>query len=75
MTHPGFVLFDLDGTLIRPGAPVQRLHMATMAAAIADVCGVAEEFQLCAAVPILREHAEAGLWTDLLDEALDDLAA
>ncbi|WFE56827.1 hypothetical protein [Micromonospora sp. WMMD712] len=31
--------------------------------------------QLCAAVPTLREHAEAGLWTDLLDEALDDLAA
>ncbi|MFC5943965.1 HAD family hydrolase, partial [Micromonospora harpali] len=45
MTSPGFVLFDLDGTLIRPGAPVQRLHMSTMAAAIADVCGTAEEFR------------------------------
>ncbi|MFI9639028.1 hypothetical protein ACIG87_03025 [Micromonospora sp. NPDC051925] len=30
---------------------------------------------LCAAVPTLRERAEAGLWTDLLDETLDDLAA
>ncbi|WDZ83949.1 hypothetical protein [Micromonospora cathayae] len=30
---------------------------------------------LCAAVPTLRERAEAGLWTDLLDEVLDDLAA
>ncbi|MEU1888740.1 hypothetical protein ABZ491_25045 [Micromonospora rifamycinica] len=30
---------------------------------------------LCAAVPTLRERAEAGLWTDLLDELLDDLAA
>ncbi|MFC8850015.1 MULTISPECIES: HAD family hydrolase [unclassified Micromonospora] len=45
MTPPGFVLFDLDGTLIRPGAPVQRAHLSTMAAAIADVCGAAEEFR------------------------------
>ncbi|SCF46697.1 hypothetical protein GA0070216_12048 [Micromonospora matsumotoense] len=30
---------------------------------------------LCAAVPTLRERAEAGLWSDLLDELLDDLAA
>ncbi|EEP70196.1 hypothetical protein MCAG_00523 [Micromonospora sp. ATCC 39149] len=46
MTPPsGFVLFDLDGTLIRPGAPLQRVHMSTMAAAIADVCGTAEEFR------------------------------
>ncbi|SCG59220.1 HAD family hydrolase [Micromonospora halophytica] len=45
MTAPGFVLFDLDGTLIRPGARIQRRHMSAMAAAIADVCGTAEEFR------------------------------
>ncbi|MBO4159255.1 hypothetical protein [Micromonospora antibiotica] len=30
---------------------------------------------LCAAVPTLRERAEAGMWTDLLDDLLDELAA
>jgi hypothetical protein len=29
---------------------------------------------LCAALPVLRERAEAGLWSDDLDEMLDDLA-
>ena len=45
MTGAAFVLFDLDGTLIRPGARLQRIHMSTMAAAIADVCGTAEDFR------------------------------
>ncbi|MFE7869501.1 hypothetical protein ACFUYE_04040 [Micromonospora humida] len=30
---------------------------------------------LCAAVPTLRERAEAGAWGDLLDDLLDELAA
>lgn len=40
-----FVLFDLDGTVIRPGARVQRLHMSAMAAAITDVTGIDREFK------------------------------
>lgn len=34
-----FVLFDLDGTLIRPGGRLQRAHMAAMTEAIAAVTG------------------------------------
>ncbi|MFG1674411.1 HAD family hydrolase [Micromonospora sp. NPDC049282] len=59
MSPPGFVLFDLDGTLVRPGARIQRRHMSTMAAAIADVCGVAEEFR----------YADGQLWYADIDLA------
>ncbi|TLQ44530.1 HAD family hydrolase [Streptomyces marianii] len=40
-----FVLFDLDGTLIRPGSGLQRRHMAAMQWAIRETSGSAEEFR------------------------------
>ncbi|MGC4891498.1 HAD family hydrolase [Micromonospora sp. DT227] len=38
------MLFDIDGTLVRPGSEIQRRHMGAMAAAVAEVTGSAEEF-------------------------------
>ncbi|ADU06379.1 Haloacid dehalogenase domain protein hydrolase [Micromonospora sp. L5] len=35
-----FVLFDLDGTLIRPGSSVQRAHMGAMADAVRAATGL-----------------------------------
>ncbi|MBQ0983224.1 HAD family hydrolase [Streptomyces sp. F63] len=37
-------LFDLDGTLIRPGSALQRMHMDAMAAAIAHATGRQDAF-------------------------------
>ncbi|MFE3368037.1 HAD family hydrolase [Streptomyces sp. NPDC059173] len=39
-----FVLFDLDGTLVKPGSPLQRAHMDAMAAAIAAATDNPETF-------------------------------
>lgn len=38
-------LFDLDGTLIRPGSSLQRMHMDAMAAAIAHATGGQDAFE------------------------------
>ncbi|MEU6756784.1 HAD family hydrolase [Streptomyces sp. NPDC046685] len=40
-----FVLFDLDGTLIRPGSGMQRAHMTAMERAIREISGSAEKFR------------------------------
>jgi phosphoglycolate phosphatase len=40
-----FVVFDLDGTLVRAGSELQRYHMGAMAAAIAAVVGDACSFR------------------------------
>ena len=40
-------LFDLDGTLVRPGSVLQRMHMDAMAAAIAAASGSREPFTYC----------------------------
>ena len=37
-------LFDLDGTLVRPGSVLQRMHMDSMVAAIAAASGSREPF-------------------------------
>ncbi|MFD7068334.1 HAD family hydrolase [Streptomyces sp. NPDC059913] len=37
-------LFDLDGTLVRPGSVLQRLHMDAMASAIGAAVGTREPF-------------------------------
>lgn len=38
------VVFDIDGTLLRPGTYLQRVHMGSMAAAIERVSGIHAEF-------------------------------
>ncbi|MFE4449733.1 HAD family hydrolase [Streptomyces sp. NPDC056796] len=43
-TRP-YVLFDLDGTLIRPGSALQRAHMAAMERAICETSGSSEAFR------------------------------
>jgi phosphoglycolate phosphatase len=39
------VLFDIDGTVIRPGSHLQRAHMHSMAEAVKQIAGVPAEFR------------------------------
>lgn len=39
------VVFDIDGTLLRPGAFLQRVHMESMATAVERVSGAPAEFR------------------------------
>ncbi|MEU9030687.1 HAD family hydrolase [Streptomyces sp. NPDC048383] len=50
-TRP-FVLFDLDGTLVRPGSGLQRAHMGAMREAVAELCDGVEDFR----------YADGDLW-------------
>ncbi|MFD8959543.1 HAD family hydrolase [Streptomyces anulatus] len=56
-------LFDLDGTLVRPGSPLQRAHMDAMAAAIAAATGTRETFVYRGGELFYREVNLAG-YTD-----------
>ncbi|MFF5772264.1 HAD family hydrolase [Streptomyces californicus] len=49
---PPFVLFDLDGTLVRPGSGLQRAHMDAMQAAVSELCDGVADFR----------YADGGLW-------------
>ncbi|MFI1536175.1 HAD family hydrolase [Streptomyces anandii] len=39
------VIFDIDGTLLKPGAYLQRVHMGSMATAIEQISGIHTEFR------------------------------
>ncbi|MEU6884843.1 HAD family hydrolase [Streptomyces viridosporus] len=39
------VIFDIDGTLLRPGTCLQRVHMGSMAIAIEQISGIRAEFR------------------------------
>lgn len=57
------VIFDIDGTILRPGCRVQRAHMGAMAAAAAEVTGVASEFRYRGGDLFVGEHSLSG-YTD-----------
>jgi phosphoglycolate phosphatase len=60
-----FALFDLDGTLLRPGAVLQRAHMVAMTSAVATITGHAEPVTYRDGCPYygdicLSGHTDAG---------------
>ncbi|MFF3432142.1 HAD family hydrolase [Streptomyces sp. NPDC002602] len=54
------VVFDIDGTLLRPGTFLQRVHMESMAAAIERISGVPAEFRYEGGDLFVNGHDLAG---------------
>ncbi|MEO3812919.1 HAD family hydrolase [Sphaerisporangium sp. B11E5] len=54
------VIFDIDGTIMRPGCGLQRLHMGTMADAIEREAGVAAAFEYVGGDLFVRGHNLSG---------------
>lgn len=64
-TRPGSdrtaaVIFDIDGTLLRPGTYLQRVHMGSMATAIEQVSGIHAEFRYDGGDLFVNGHNLAG---------------
>ncbi|WP_406285813.1 HAD family hydrolase [Streptomyces sp. NBC_00209] len=57
------VIFDIDGTILRPGCRLQRAHMGAMAAAAAEVTGVPSAFRYRGGDLFVGEHSLSG-YTD-----------
>lgn len=54
------VVFDMDGTLLRPDSVLQRLHMAGLAAAIEHETGITAEFEHIGAELRVSGHSLSG---------------
>lgn len=54
------VLFDIDGTVLRPGCHLQRAHMQSMAEAVEQVAGVPAEFRYRADGLYVRDRSLSG---------------
>ena len=57
------VVFDIDGTLLRPGGYLQRAHMGSMATAVAQISGISADFRYCGGSLLVNGHNLAG-YTD-----------
>jgi phosphoglycolate phosphatase-like HAD superfamily hydrolase len=54
------VVFDMDGTILRPGSALQRIHMDGMAAAIAQETGIRTRFDRVGTDLAVGGHSLAG---------------
>lgn len=57
------VIFDIDGTLLRPAGYLQRVHMGSMATAVEQVAGISAEFHYRGGSLLVNGHNLAG-YTD-----------